>query len=67
MQPELIITISKIGVPKIEAVGFTGGSCLSATKPILDALTGKNSNPVVTEKMEMHLAEQNTEPNFLYQ
>lgn len=34
------ITISPMGNPTVEAVGFIGTSCDAATKPIEDALSG---------------------------
>jgi len=39
----IIVTVSGIGNPTVEAEGFTGGSCEQATKPIEDALAGKNA------------------------
>ena len=34
------IKIDPLGKPTIEASGFTGEACLSATKPLEDALSG---------------------------
>ncbi len=36
---KIIITIDKVGRPKVTAEGFTGGECLAKMKPILDALS----------------------------
>jgi len=34
------VTISALGVPKIEAIGFGGEGCAAATKNIEDVLSG---------------------------
>jgi hypothetical protein len=61
--PEIIkITVDKLGRPKIEAIGFTGGACVTATKPILDALSDeRNSKVLIEDKPEMYLPSQNDE------
>ena len=38
---QIKITISPMGNPKVEALGFVGASCDAATKPIEDMLAGK--------------------------
>ena len=52
---KITITIDKIGRPKIEADGFVGGSCLEATKPILDAFSDSSNSCSIVEKPEMWL------------
>ncbi len=49
----IIVKIDCIGNPVVEAEGFIGDSCVSATKPIEEALSGGAAN-VVHEKPEMH-------------
>lgn len=38
---KIAVTISALGVAKIDAQGFSGMSCAAATRPIEDALSGK--------------------------
>lgn len=38
MGQQIIVTISPEGDSKIEAVGFKGGACAAATKPLEEAL-----------------------------
>lgn len=40
MTQQIKITISPMGDPKIEAIGFVGTSCDAAAKPYEDALSG---------------------------
>jgi hypothetical protein len=54
------ITIDKIGRPKIEAEGFMGGACLTATNPIVKAFDS-GSNTTIDELPEMYLTEENIE------
>ncbi len=55
---KIYIEIDKIGVPKITAEGFAGSSCTEATKPILDALTGGDTNLAkIEETEEMYLTD----------
>ena len=49
----IIIKIDAVGNPSVEAEGFVGDSCQTATKPIEEALSGGAPN-VVHEKPEMH-------------
>ena len=54
------VVIGGDGKPKIEANGFTGGSCKTATKPILDALGQKQGDDSETvDKPELHMTEEN--------
>jgi hypothetical protein len=46
MSQKIAVTISPTGVAKIDAQGFTGSACASATKPIEDALSGKGGATV---------------------
>ena len=57
----LKITIDKLGKPKVEADGFNGVGCVSATKPVLAALTSKDSDVAVEEKSEMHMCSTESE------
>ncbi len=41
------VEVDKVGETKIEAHGFTGGTCKQATKPLEDALGAKDVNRVV--------------------
>jgi hypothetical protein len=63
MSQRIAVTISPTGVAKIDAQGFTGSSCASATKPIEDALSGKGG--AVTTKPEFY--ETNTNSDQLTQ
>jgi hypothetical protein len=38
MGQQIVVTISPEGDTKIEAIGYTGGSCAAATKPLEEAL-----------------------------
>lgn len=55
----ITVTIAPNGKPHVEADGFIGGSCKTATKPILDMLGQKPDNSCEVEKPELHL----TDPN----
>lgn len=52
----ITVTIDKQGKPTIEANGFLNGSCKAATKPLEDALSGKDEK-IVTDKPEMFIAQ----------
>ena len=43
----IVAEIAKNGETKIEAHGFTGGACQSATKPLEDALGANAANRVI--------------------
>lgn len=58
---KLTITIDKLGKTKVEADGFNGQGCMSAAKPILDALTSSDTNLSIEEKPEMHVCLDETE------
>ncbi len=49
----ITVTINKQGIPKVEAHGFQGGACATATKPITDAFGGQG---VSEDKPEMFIA-----------
>ena len=51
---KIVITISKVGKPEIDAQGFTGMSCKDATAALERAFGG---NAAVTEKPEMYMGE----------
>lgn len=51
---KLTITIDAIGKPKVEADGFNGVGCMTASKKILDAFNDKDSQRVTDEKTEYH-------------
>lgn len=57
---KIVITVDKIGRPKIEAQGFIGGKCMDATKPIVGAFE-HGANVAVEEKGEMYLSDDQTE------
>tara|TARA_R110002153_G_scaffold26421_5_gene82921 strand:+ start:3419 stop:3619 length:201 start_codon:yes stop_codon:yes gene_type:complete len=63
---QIKITISPIGEPTIDAVGFTGGACKKATQPILTALADKDVEMEETNKPELHMMEQEDETETLY-
>lgn len=42
MQKQISVTISPVGIPKIEAIGFNGQGCEAATKGLEAALSGGN-------------------------
>ena len=59
--PKLIMTVTKKGATKVEAEGFTGQSCLTASAPYESALGGKVSERVekpeatqISESVEHH-------------
>jgi len=49
-QRSILVTIDSVGRPKIEAIGFTGGTCKEATKNLLAAFGGAGET---VEKPEM--------------
>jgi len=51
------VSIDVIGKPTIEAFGFTGGSCKTATQPIIDALSHRGETLSEVEKPELHMSE----------
>lgn len=63
---EIIITIDKVGRPKVDAVGFQGTGCSKATKPIIDALTNASSQVKTDEKCEMHMGMDQTQEAHEY-
>jgi hypothetical protein len=52
---KLTITIDRIGKPKVEADGFNGVGCMTASKHILDAFNDKDSARMTEEKPEIHM------------
>lgn len=62
MGQEIVVTVDKKGNTKIEAVGFVGESCGSATKFLEDSL-GK----VKKEELKTEFYQQESEENKLYQ
>lgn len=60
MSKQIKVTIDKVGRPTIEAIGFVGGSCKTATEGLERLFTGGNAKEdtvIVQEKEEMHMIE----------
>ncbi len=52
---KIVITISKLGVPTVDAQGFQDGSCKAATAPFIQAFTKPGEAPVEVEKPEAQI------------
>jgi hypothetical protein len=65
---QIIVTIDKVGRPKVEAVGFAGCGCTEATKGIIGALSSnaKPNDVSVVEKPEIHMIETEDQHESLY-
>lgn len=55
---EIKITISPIGLAKVDAQGFTGTSCAEATKGIENALSGGQVSSTKELKTEWYATEE---------
>lgn len=56
--PEIKVTISPLGLAKVDAQGFTGTSCADATKGIENALSGGEVSSSRVLKTEWYEQEQ---------
>lgn len=64
MSKRIIITIDKVGRPTIEADGYVGTSCQTATKGYEDLFAAGGAKPEdvrIEEKEEMHMIDTNKE------
>lgn len=57
---QIKVTIDVIGKPTIDAIGFTGGSCKTATAPIINALSHRGETLSEVEKPELHMVEESS-------
>jgi len=51
---QIKVTVSKIGKPTIEAVGFSGGSCKEATASLLGKFQAGKAQLTVVDKAELY-------------
>lgn len=61
MERKIKVTIDPLGIPKIEAEGFLGGSCEEATLPIEKALQGGDGNVERVFKPDYYAVEDTTQ------
>lgn len=69
MAKQIKVTIDKVGRPKIEAIGFIGGSCKTATEGLERMFTAGNAKEgsvVVEEKEELYMLESAPQQENLY-
>lgn len=63
---KIIVKINAVGQATVEAEGFMGRSCFTATKPIEDMLAGKAGDVITEEKPEANMIDLGEENhNFL--
>ena len=58
------VTVSKLGSPTIEAIGFNGVGCKKATKNLEDALSDSDIQNNVIEKPEMDNVDMESEDQY---
>ncbi len=59
----ITVVIDEVGRPTIEAHGYTGNACKSATKPIEDAFDGADCDTVDKPEAMIHGSNQNDNTN----
>ncbi len=57
MTKQIKVTISPLGVPSVDAIGFKGANCADATKAIEKALAGGAGDMTQVMKPEWHETE----------